>query len=255
MLRELSKTLPTWQAEKCHCVASVLYSDIGGQFYARLGWSPFPSHHIVFEPMALQQSREAVPLFAKDLGELCKLDELLMRTEMARPSRGHKMRFAILPDCDHMRWHHSKEEFSCVRLFGRLPDVKGAIAGQKGSRVWIIWTHRFYDHPDNATGNTLYILRLGIESRLTDTAQRFEDAEVENLKLVLRAAQAEAAEWNLQQIQLWDPSPLVAEWVAKAGIPYRSVKRTETSLGCLQWYGKGKEDEIDWLHNEKYAWC
>lgn len=36
---------------------------------------------------------------------------------------------------------------------------------------------------------------------------------------------------------------------------YRGRGYASASLGCLQWYGKGNENEIDWLHNEKYAWC
>lgn len=256
MLRELREVLPTWQTEGANCVSSVLYSDIGGEFYARLGWNPFLSHHIAFEPVALK-SLEAAPLYSEDLGDLCNMDEQLVRKAMSRPSQGQNVRFAILPDCDHMQWHHSKEEFVCTRLFGKPPCVKGAIAGQQGSRVWAIWTHRFYEHPDNASGNTLYILRLGIESQFTDTAGGNVDAQIENLKLILLAAQAEAAEWNLQQIQLWDPSPLVSGWIARTGVPHRAETRTEESLGCLQWYGVdgSRDDNVDWLYNEKYAWC
>ena len=259
MLRELNRVLPTWQAENTHgVVASVLYSDIGGGFYERLGWVPFPSHHIVFEPVP-SKSRETTPIFDSDLPELCEIDERLVRTAaIAKPAQDQKaLRFAILPDCDHMRWHYGKEEFVCNRLFGKKPDVKGAVAGQPGSRVWVIWTHRFYEHPDNASGNTLYILRLGIESQFGDTDRRDVDVEMENLKLVLQAAQTEASEWNLHQVQLWDPSPEVAEWIVKTGIPHRAEVRTQESLGCLQWYGNGgsKEGDVDWLYNEKYAWC
>ena len=257
LMRELSRVLPTWQTENTHrVVASVLYSDIGGGFYERLGWVPFPSHHIVFEPAAVK-SRGTVPIFDRDLPELCEIDESLVRTAaMAKPVRDQRTRFAILPDCDHMRWHHSKEEFVCDKLFGKAPEVKGAVVGQPGCRVWVIWTHRYYEHPDNASGNTLYILRLVFEDQTGDTDRQDIDGRVESLKVLVQAAQAEAAEWNLHQVVLWDPSPVVAECIAKTGIPHQVETRTEESLGCLQWYGNEEsKDDVHWLYNEKYAWC
>lgn len=106
-----------------------------------------------------------------------------------------------------------------------------------------------------AAGSILYTLWFGLENQAAEPEWNV-DAEVQNLKLVLEAARAEAAEWNLHQVQLWDPSPLVAEWVAKTGIPHRAEERTEESLGCLRWYGSsGGEDSVEWVYNEKYAWC
>lgn len=259
MLRELDRALPTWQTRESgsDCIASVLYSDIGGEFYARLGWRPAPCHHISLEPARRESTTCVRPLNEEDLEVMCKLDGELVWTALASPSQNGKSRFAILPDWDHMRWHHRKEEFVCERLFGKTPNVKGAVAGELGSRIWVVWTHRYYEHPDNASGNTLYILRLGVEDQRDGMTQSGVDVQVENLRLVLEAARAEAFEWDLQTIQLWDPSPTVTEWIERTGIPHRAEKRTEEGIGCLRWYGKGegKQHEIDWLYNEKYAWC
>lgn len=257
MLQQLGEILPKWQTGERKCIASVLYSDIGGDFYARLGWHPVLSHHIAFDSTTTRPCDAATPLFAGDLEAVCDMDERLVRESLARPSHSSKMRFAILPDVDHMRWHHAKEEFACPRLFGRAPEVKGAMAGQPGKRVWAIWTHRFYEFPGTSGRNVLYILRLVLEARLPDAARQDADVEIQNLKLVLEAARAEAAEWDIPQVQLWDPSPVVAGWVEKTGITHRAVNRTGDSLACLRWYGGGSEkgDAVEWVYNEKYAWC
>jgi GNAT superfamily N-acetyltransferase len=65
LLKELSKTLPTWQCEGTPCVASVLFSDMQPRFYQNLGWHPFSSDHLEFEPAVVQHS--ALPVYAKDV--------------------------------------------------------------------------------------------------------------------------------------------------------------------------------------------
>jgi hypothetical protein len=174
----------------------------------------------------------------------------------------------ILPDHDHMLWSHRKEEFVSQKLFGKQPLVKGALAGQPGNRVWAVWTHRFYGPPDEeSSGNTLYILRLVIENqaildglslgnKLSDSNKPY-CVPVEELRAVLQAAQSEAAEWKLQHVKLWDPSPQVEELVKLTGMPHRNEDREEEGICCLQWYGEGdgKEDSLDWIGKEKYSWC
>lgn len=44
-------------------------------------------------------------------------------------------------------------------IFGKVPDIKGAIIGDLGNRVWVLWKHRFDGTPgDKEAANTLYIL-------------------------------------------------------------------------------------------------
>lgn len=43
----------------------------------------------------------------------------------------------------------------------------------------------------------------------------------------------------------------------RARIPHRKVEREKDSIASLLWYGEGsgKEDTLEWIGNEKYAWC
>ncbi|KAL2835643.1 hypothetical protein BJY01DRAFT_258967 [Aspergillus pseudoustus] len=196
----------------------MLYSDIDPGFYQRLGWNPFPSYHLEFEPKVTPYG--ATPLYAEDLAALCGKDEAILRTLFSEPSTESRPRFAVVPDHDHLVWHHSKEEFGAQRLFSKIPLVKGAIAGPPGNRVWAIWMHRFYRHLDSrdSSANILYILRFVIEDRAPAAG---------DVRAIFQAAQTDAAEWEL----------------GKESIP------------CLQWYrGDGLPSTLDWVLNEKYAW-
>lgn len=207
-------------------------------------------------------------LLSRDLNQLCKEDEAIMRKELASKSDG-KVRMMIVPDHDHMLWHHRKEEFVCQKLFGKQPKVKGVIIGQPGNRLWAIWTHRFYGEPGSASsGNTLYILRLVIENQAAGSSRPSEgrnilynsgqsELQAEQLKAVLESAQIEAAEWGLLDVKLWHPTLLIEELIERAGIQYCKVEREEEGIGSLLWYGEGSErkETVEWIGNEKYAWC
>ncbi|MCJ1358223.1 MAG: hypothetical protein MMC33_008222 [Icmadophila ericetorum] len=269
MMKELAKLLPTWQTETMECIGSVLYSDIGKNYYTNLGWHPFPNNsHIELPPLKAAKPLGVMELLAGDLEQLCAQDEIMARKALAYPS-DQQARMMLIPDLDHMLWHHMKEEWVCDKIFGKKPQIKGAIAGPPGKRVWVIWTHRFYGDPELATsGNTLYILRLVIENRTTlDTIlARNEDdpreeaefeMQAEHLKSVLQTAQAEAAEWRLSHVNLWDPSNAVYELLGKIGFLYSRVDRETEGVASLLWYGEGsgREDSLEWVANEKYAWC
>ncbi|RDW74627.1 uncharacterized protein DSM5745_07289 [Aspergillus mulundensis] len=251
LLKELGRILPSWQTtSKSRCVGSVLYSDINPEFYARLGWMPFPSLQLEFQPQDV--ICEARPLHAEDLEALCRRDEDVLRASLRNPSApsGETTRLAIIPDYDHVLWHHSKEEFGAKKLFGgsKKPGVKGAIAGPAGNRVWVIWTHRFYRHPDSdeLSANTLYILRLVTES---------SSPEPKDVKAVLHAAQSEAFQWGLGKVKLWSPTRGLEEMIQAVGVKFEKREREKDSIPCLNWFGEGATDEVDWVLNEKYAWC
>ncbi|CAO1601615.1 hypothetical protein XANCAGTX0491_005268 [Xanthoria calcicola] len=258
LLAELAEILPSWQAESGQCIGSILFSDIGPNFYAKRGWHPFPlNNHIELDAMHVPDLSLAGIKFIveEDLDQLCKDDEAMIRRAMTSSSSS-QMRMMIVPDLDRMLWHHRKEEFTCDKLFGKQPRFKGAVTGEPNDRIWIVWTHRYYEHPhNNPQDNTLYILRIVIENQRADLEQRTR--QVEQMRAILRAAQDEAVEWDLRFVKLWDPGYLLQDIVERTEIPHRSVEREDESIASLMWFGEGsgKDDMVEWLGNEKYAWC
>lgn len=296
LMKELAHMLHGWQSEHGKSIGSVLYSDIGKDYYTRLGWSPNPSNwHFVFPPVVKTEKPAAAaaasavqPIPESELARLCLRDEALVRKAMAMPNTSARMRVVILPDLDHMLWHIRKEDFATDHLFGKKAEVKGAIAGNPGQQVWAIWTHRYYGHPDyhhhhhpndeeeeeeeepEDGGNVLYILRLVVEG--DDTANRPHEGQATTpptsiynveqaaaLQAVLQAAQAEAAAWCLDQVQLWEPSPLVKSLVGQIGLDAVRVERQERSIASVLWFGEDgdpvEDDAPVWVNNEHYAWC
>ncbi|KAF2972709.1 hypothetical protein GQX73_g863 [Xylaria multiplex] len=272
-MKEVAKVLRGWQSEYGQSVGSVLYSDIGKEYYSRLGWLPNPRNgHFVFPPVKMEKPVLARLVPESELEALCIRDEAMVYRAMATPSKTRK-RVVILPDLDHMLWHIRKEDFATEYIFGKRPQAKGAIAGSPGKQVWAIWVHRYYGHPnhpdekDENGGNILYILRLVVEG--DDTANKPHedqflpqtDAHREQaaaLEAVLQAAQAEAAEWRLDYVNLWEPSPLVQSLIGQSGLDASWVERQENSIASALWFEEGGdavEEAPSWVNNEHYAWC
>ncbi|KAI1074326.1 hypothetical protein F5B20DRAFT_574150 [Whalleya microplaca] len=207
-MKELAKVLHGWQSEYGKSIGSALSSDIG------------KNGHFVFPPVKLEKAVLAQLVPESELETLC----------LGR-------RVLIPPDLDHMLWHIRKEDFATNHIFGKKLQAKGAIAGNPSKQVWAVWVHHYYEHPDypeeeEAGGNVLYILRLVMEAAA--------------LKAVLQAAQAEAAEWRLDQVKLWEPSPLVQSLLEQRGLDATWVERQERSIA---------NKAPAWVNNEHYAWC
>lgn len=249
MLKELGPILETWQVtEKSgRCSFSVLYSDIGKKYYTKFGWAPFPSTHIELAPVAKAHSPIVTKLGCSDISKLCEEDVHKITSDLAKITDG-KTCVAVLPDHDQMLWHHKREDFVCGKIFNKQPQIKGALVGKPGSRIWTIWTRAYYGPFVPKSGNTLHLLRLVLE----DESATAENAE--NLKAILELAQAEAKEWQVDAVDLWNPSECVKKLVEMTGLESKFVDRQEESIASLMWYGEGT-DKVEWLLNEKYGWC
>lgn len=237
------------------------------KFYAKLGWKPFSSAHVALPPANRQDVEDmgSRPLFAQDLDALCEADGALMAKYMARfepcePST----RVAIIADAGIMQWHHAREEFVAKETLDRIPEIKGAIVGnEKGARVWAVWTRTF---GGDKRGNTLHILRLVIEEEDDFNVYPGDENEknrpsvnrkhVQAAAAVLRAAQVEAARWQMDTVEIWNPSATVVA-SAREVLPLAKITyRDEESVASLMWYGDrgGSSEDVQWVRNEKYAW-
>ncbi|KAI1357747.1 hypothetical protein F5Y08DRAFT_142479 [Xylaria arbuscula] len=271
-MKELAKALVGWQSEYGQSIGSVLYSDIGKEYYAKVGWLPnLRNSHFVLQSVPMHKPSLVQPIFESGLEALCLRDEAILRKAMAAPSTRRK-RVTILPDLDHMLWHVRKEDFAVKYIFGKTAEAKGAIAGSPGKQVWAIWVRRYYSHPNHLEegqedGNVLYILRLVVEGddtanqpyddQLPPTTDAYTD-QAAALKAVMQAAQAEAAKWCLSQVQLWEPSPLIQKLLKQSGLPALHVERQKHSIASVLWFEEehdGVEEAPCWVNNEYYAWC
>lgn len=230
-----------------------------------MGWYPFPSSHIALPPVSSQEkSSEAQYLDAQDLLGLCELDEQWIREAIGRSqSSSARIRVALIPDVKTMQWHHAREEFAGQAMIGRDPESKGAFARtEAGDRVWCIWTRTF---GENKAGNILNILRFVIEgdqlfrSDVEEPSRpdASEEAKIQAGAAVLRVAQLEAANWNMNGVQLWNPTPLTILAAQAVDPSSQLIYRDKESIASLRWHAVDPRDrhKVDWIGNEKYGWC
>jgi hypothetical protein len=179
-------------------------------------------------------------------------------------AQSDKALVALIPDIQTIRWHHAREEFVGLELHGKIPEIKGAIIGEEvGKRVWCYWTRMWYNEDkDQQTENTLYILRLVVEEKgfvdweFGQFGEREFDRFVPPIAALLLMAQGEAARWNLEDVQIWNPNQVTVS-AAQYLFPHSEVvHRDQESICSLRWYGEADTlDDIVWLGNEKYGWC
>lgn len=266
MLEELSYKLNTWQMEeesRDSSLFTVLFSDIGKNFYAQFGWRPFSSSHIDLRPITREEFDRApsganLPparaLFAQDIKDTMCNDEIIRKQhdslrEASLRSPGAKI--AISPDFNNFLWHWAREEFYADKLHSHRdpPVIKGA--GDDNAKVYCAWNRNFGEKPEE---NTLFILRW-VYDEPTSEAESQKVAEA--MASILRRAQLEAHEWNMAVVEFWNPTPLMQKAVAMLDSSAEVVHREKSSIASLRWTGaeQGLGKDVDWLWNEKYTWC
>ncbi|QDS74177.1 hypothetical protein FKW77_001902 [Venturia effusa] len=279
MMKLLGEKLRTWQTSSDQrCAFSILYSDIGKKFYADHGWEPFDSAHISLSVAGGSNvltngnestnghALEARPLYASDLPKLCAIDEQLIRQTATR-APPNKTFVALTPNHANISWHQAREDFVGHELYGRKPVVKGAIVGtEPGKRVWCYFNRVWYNPDPNSTqGNTLHILRLVVEEKGAfnwEKASQGDDMDVHvpAIAALFRLAKKEAQEWNMEDVEIWNPNGATVKAVKCLAPEAEVVHRDKESIASLMWYGErpnggSVRDYVDWLANEKYGWC
>lgn len=165
-----------------------------------------------------------------------------------------------------MQWHHAREDFLGKELLGRTPEIRGALASsEKGSRVWCVWARTF---GPTESDNTFCILRminegeseLDVEESIANRPSLGQDIldqdEVLATAAVMRAAQLEAAEWTMNDVQIWNPSPTCLAAAKYLEPLAQLIHRESESIASLRWHGPRPGDgELSWIHNEKFGWC
>ncbi|KAN0069402.1 hypothetical protein V8E54_012417 [Elaphomyces granulatus] len=264
MMEELGKKLETWQAGnelRKKSLFSVLYSDIGKTFYARFGWIPFKSSHMILSPTSPKEAKPRVslpaarPMSTEDVKKsMCsdiairKQRELLRVTSEKCPG----VKVAVVPNYEHMVWHWAREEFYAkqnVLLSKTLPYVKGA--GVDSQNVYCTWTRTVGETPNS---RTLYILRWMYDEPKSPAEEK---TTVEAIAAVIQRAQLEAYEWEMRDVQFWNPTPLLEQAARMLDPDITITQRDTSSITSLRWNGaeQGLSSDVEWMFNEKYAWC
>ncbi|TKA25192.1 hypothetical protein B0A50_05890 [Salinomyces thailandicus] len=295
MMTEVGKKLRNWQAsEQGGSAFSVLYSDIGKDFYTARGWQPFPSAHVTLKATAspspaLNHLSKPKTLHTADLPDLCAADEHLLRTRLAGQSptttttTSEKTLAALVPDLATLQWHHAREDFVSTALHNGKDLPAFMTTGGRGAQVtltsddnnnktraWCIWA-RVWTNPQEDTPNTLHILRLAVEHEAysdftpaTEAAaaatqqqqqQGPSDVVAKAIAALLAEAQRQAQASGMQEVQIWNPTVATLAGARMLEEGVEVVTREEESIASLMWYGDGSWRDVTWVCNEKFGWC
>ena len=272
MINLLGECLRDWQTESSgkQCLFSILYSDIGKKFYAAHGWQPFPSAHVSLPPWPASCSSRSTlppvqPLFINDIPSLCEADERLVHDRVVRAGVTGRLAVALVPDSQTVTWHFARERFVGNELYGKSPECHGVLVQtDAGHRVWCYWARQWYNNdPNDPKGNTMHIIRLVVDDADYDDTEAANDEGVDSAKdteivsaiaSLLTAAQAEASQWNIGEVEIWNPTSVTLAACRTIDPSVKVSHRDEESIASLRWYGESAQN-VQWLANEKFGWC
>lgn len=237
---------------------SVLYSDIGKNYYASLGWSAFPSDqatvYLQTHNFALPEPPRTRYLTLDDLPALCDKDVAAMKARFQQLSLDQsKTHIAFAPDFAQISWQLAREQFVADALFSQKIERRGAITVTGQS--WVYWDHDWRD-------KTLKIMRFVTLDRVaSDKARSVEEDKTWDLIELLRAAAAEAVAWGLTKVLVWNPDPLATAAIKgfhnfhaeEANVIFD--ERPDSSIPSLRWKDGESARETIWEDNYYYCWC
>ncbi|EFY92619.1 hypothetical protein J3459_020103 [Metarhizium acridum] len=258
MFALLGETLAGWQAGKPGSAEfSILFSDIGKDFYANHQWMPFRSVHMTFPttPFTTRYDDQLTLITGDNLQAIARLDEQTLRRKIADPpSRGYKRRVAILPDFATYEWHVARERFMCDYMLGKAPTVHGAIytpADAPDSRVWMLWSNILYGGKEKPQDNVMNILHYAWEN------ENMSDEDLSRaLGAIMGLVHTKAQDWLCSRVDMWNPDERTQRLLENmTRLQGKLIVREKTNIPSLRWFGQGPVSEVEWVDNEKFEWC
>ena len=212
------------------CVASVLYSDVGPDFYARCGWRTMESKSLkISNRRAPFMERKAVMVSLPNLKPFIELEENQLSLEIKSQKDDA---FVIVPTYNNTEWFHVRSRFYAELKFpSKMLENCGAMIGKD----WISWWQDFNDQK-------LVVLNMRASNQ-------------DSVELLLNAALEEAENWQFGVVEIWDPSTIVIAAGTRVAEHIELIDRDQ-SLSCVAFWGPDKKPaNPNWFRNEKYAWC
>jgi hypothetical protein len=256
LLGEALKARANEEEGEKQALFSILFSDVGREFYARRGWKAMDSTHFKFPVNANTDYSlpEGVRYITKsDIAELTAVDEKLLRERFASMPQGtSRTACAIIPDEEHMLWHFNREDLKAKQLYPSTPlaDIHGAIITLPSSRIWALWSRKL--RSKDISTNAVYFLRFVVEAPEKVSDEELGDA----LEKIVAAAKKFARDSECGKVQMWSPDERVMKIVeGKKGFEAEFVVREADSIVSLNWFGEESVDDVDWIIPEQYTWC
>lgn len=237
---------------------SALYSDIGKLYYANLGWSVFPSDqatiYLESEDFKLPEHPATRYLTVDELEPLCDKDVAAVKAKFQALAADHKKtHVAFSPSYPQIAWQLAREQFMAGVLHKREIEHRGAIT--HSGKAWMYWDHDWRE-------GKLKIMRIVTLDHDPETGLKvMEENKIVDVLELLRAAAAEATEWGLKKILIWNPDPTVTRGIKgfhnyhEDDVDAIFDERYESSIPSFRWKGGRSTENTVWNENHYYCWC
>ncbi|KAG0289127.1 hypothetical protein BGZ98_003972 [Dissophora globulifera] len=226
-----------------------LFSDVGPHFYGRFGWKALrseemvvPATHSLGVAAADGPSVTLASVTDQDLPALVARDAQLLQEslqeQLNKPTHLDKTSWvAVAPNVDCIQWLHARARYTAKHGLNLQEDAakfKSLGAKDVQSDSFVLWYH-------DLLHKQLYVIRWRVAP----------SAGEETARAMMEAAQAEAQKWKLDKVLIWNPDQ---ELVRLVGV---EIKHREDSISCLGLTDRTQEADsnVEWVMNEKYAWC
>lgn len=228
-----------------------LYSDIGRDYYTRLGWRDFKTPQVMFR---LQSGFKAPTvsdvqlLEESDVAELCENDicALTLKFQRLAESNDGRTHISFLPSFVQCSWHFTRDAYVSKVMAGREVKYRGARTAD--GRSWLYWDHDLREK------------KLKVQ-RIVTSDKDEPDKRAADIKVLLKAALVETHDWNLPALLVWSPGKEVvtaaSEVWCDAGEKLQLIleERQDGSIPSLRWKGGKDVGEVVWEENEYFSWC
>ncbi|EIN06031.1 hypothetical protein PUNSTDRAFT_121969 [Punctularia strigosozonata HHB-11173 SS5] len=237
-------------------ICSVLYSDIGPDFYRKCGKTPEDEGWVLRGANAtvwnVEETLARMTGAEKSAGEWRWLDEDECKTVWEDDER--RMRKDLVEAAAAL----AQSEPRVDSLFTVLPGGGTAASQIARSKFYLqasgkpeadaAWGVALYGEQDSIDGYATWTLDLPAPTMILTRLRAIDETFAGLLARVLKAAKKA----GMTRVEAWN-LPLHLQGVAKdLGGEYEDRK---DHLSAISWYGKEHPGEVHWLFNERFCWC
>ncbi|CAG8781399.1 8768_t:CDS:2, partial [Racocetra persica] len=200
---------------------SFLYSDVGTEFYSRIGWKVYPLKEVRFKvdnnfTTLSENPTEIVTIDQSNLESVILQDCEYIKKEF---SKLNKKSLVVLPINSTYNWFFERNNYLSKSNELNILGVK--VLKEQDIRGFVIWSPDFLH-------NKLEILRFRSDSQQTT-------------QLLIEKAKQEASRFKFKQVTLWNPDLRLFDLSRKVEVEV--VEMTKT-LQSLAWYMD--DGDVDW---------
>ncbi|KAG0254131.1 hypothetical protein DFQ27_007014 [Actinomortierella ambigua] len=242
-----------WQkAKEMGAEVSYLYSDVGPNYYGRLGWTVHRSDELIIpvsttfpETWVSPSSSSTNTVQDKDLEAILTRDAELLKAELVGRLNSNSnsnngsmdkdttVLAALVPEPNCVRWLHARASFVGERILNKADKITDlGVVSVEDQDQFVLWYHDL------------------LHDQLTLIRTRFKADQPGQARALIERAVDEARKWGLSKVVAWNHDPLLEQWTGLQGVTRSS---TLPSLGLCQEKDAGKK--VEWILNNYYAWC